>query len=168
MELQHHLLMFDLLFFRNHSIPSFFHVYQKMGSEHKAACIHLFHVVGLQFPPPVTRGRCAFQSPVLPSALWEAGKAGVPPWTPSHTQAEGTHEYTNTLDGDPQPFRDSWAVTIGEAGQEVVFDNHSLCFVDQKIKEPIWLKSEPARVQFAYSPFKSLYTILSLIREYPG
>lgn len=73
---------------------------------------------GLQFPPPVTRGRCAFQSPVLPSALWEAGRAGVSPWTPSCTQAEGTHEYTNTLDGDPQPFRDSWQSPAGRQGRK--------------------------------------------------
>lgn len=58
-------------------------------------------------PPPMLFGKLGKQMP-------------VPPWTPSCTQAEGTHEYTNTLDGDPQPFRDSQAVTSGEGGQEVV------------------------------------------------
>lgn len=68
----------------------------------------------------------------------------------------------------PDPLGDSQAVTSGEAEQEVALKaSHSLCFVDQKIKEPIWLKSEPARAQSVHSPFVSHCDSLSLTLGYP-
>ena len=112
-------------------------------------------MVYLASPPPMLFGKLGKQI-VCPSLDIKLHTGRRTSWLHKHIKWRPTA--LQRLTGSHQ-----WG---GRAGSG--FENHSLCFIDQKIKEPLWLKSEPARTHSAHSPFPFHYADPSLILAYSG